>query len=342
MSEVVLVVDDDPVQRRLIENMVQRFGYRPVTAAGGDEAVALLTGPEAQPIDCVILDMVMPDLDGLGVLARMRDAGLAIPVIVQTAHGGLDNVVSAMRAGATDFVVKPASAERLQVSLRNALAGKALAGELQRIKRSRDGTLTFNDVITRAPRMKAALAGATKAAGSDIPVLIEGESGVGKELIARAISSLPTPDSPSISTGMSEPAAFVAPASAAFMRGARVMTSLNVSVPSRLRLMRWSSPASALPASALRKDTWRRSALAGFTTKSVAPARIAETTLSRPPCAVCTMTGIARPASRMRASTPRPSRSGITMSRMTQSIGCASGPVSRATASSPPAAVTGR
>jgi DNA-binding NtrC family response regulator len=187
MSEVVLVVDDDPVQRRLIENMVQRFGHRPVTAAGGDEAVALLTGPDARLIDCVILDMVMPDLDGLGVLARMRDAGLAIPVIVQTAHGGLDNVVSAMRAGATDFVVKPASAERLQVSLRNALAGKALAGELRRIKRSRDGTLTFSDVITRAPRMKTTLANAEKAAGSDIPVLIDGESGVGKELIARAI-----------------------------------------------------------------------------------------------------------------------------------------------------------
>ena len=88
--------------------------------------------PEASRIDCMVLDLVMPDLDGLGVLARMREAGLAIPVIVQTAHGGIDNVVSAMRAGATDFVVKPASAERLQVSLRNALATKALAGELQR------------------------------------------------------------------------------------------------------------------------------------------------------------------------------------------------------------------
>ncbi|MGE0564522.1 MAG: sigma-54-dependent transcriptional regulator [Pseudolabrys sp.] len=187
MPEVVLVVDDDPVQRRLIENMVQRFGYRAVTAAGGDEAVSLMTGPDGRLIDCVVLDMVMPDLDGLGVLARMRDAGLAIPAIVQTAHGGIDNVVSAMRAGATDFVVKPASAERLQVSLRNALASKVLAGELQRIKRSRDGTLTFDDVITRSPLMKTALANAHKAAVSDIPVLIEGESGTGKEMIARAI-----------------------------------------------------------------------------------------------------------------------------------------------------------
>ena len=92
-----------------------------------------------------------------------------------------------MRAGAADFVVKPASPERLQVSLRNALATKALAGELRRFKRSRDGTLTIADVITRSPAMRPVLHAAEKAAASTIPVLVEGESGVGKELIARAI-----------------------------------------------------------------------------------------------------------------------------------------------------------
>ena len=187
MSEVVLIVDDDPVQRRLLEAMVQRFGYQAIVAEGGDAAVNLLTGPDAARIDGVVLDLVMPDLDGLGVLARMRDAGLTIPVIVQTAHGGIDNVVSAMRAGATDFVVKPASAERLQVSLRNALATKALAGELQRLKRRQDGTLTIADVVTRSAAMQPVLKAAEKAAASVIPVLIEGESGVGKELVARAI-----------------------------------------------------------------------------------------------------------------------------------------------------------
>src|ERR1041385_254540 len=104
MSEVVLIVDDDPVQRRLLEAMVQRFGYQALVAEGGDAALILLAGLDAARIDCVILDLVMPDLDGLGVLARMRDAGLNIPVIVQTAHGGIDNVVSAMRAGAPGFV----------------------------------------------------------------------------------------------------------------------------------------------------------------------------------------------------------------------------------------------
>jgi DNA-binding NtrC family response regulator len=187
MSAVVLVVDDDPVQRRLIENMVQRFGYKALTADGGDAAAKLLCGPEGERVDCVILDLVMPDLDGLGVLARMKEAGRNIPVIVQTAHGGIDNVVSAMRAGATDFVVKPAGAERIQVSLRNALATKALGNELQRLKRSREGTLSFADVITRSAIMKGVLRSAEKAAASNIPALIEGESGVGKEMIARAI-----------------------------------------------------------------------------------------------------------------------------------------------------------
>ena len=186
MSEVVLIVDDDPVQRRLLETMIQRFGYATILAESGDTAVKLLTQSDPR-IDGVILDLVMPDLDGLGVLAFMREAGLNIPVIVQTAHGGIDNVVSAMRAGATDFVVKPASPERIEVSLRNALATRALAGELQRLKRRHEGTLTIADVITRSVAMQPVLKAAEKAAASAISVLIEGESGVGKELIARAI-----------------------------------------------------------------------------------------------------------------------------------------------------------
>jgi DNA-binding NtrC family response regulator len=187
MAERVLIVDDDPVQRRLLDNMVRKFGFEPVLAETGDRAVTLLTGSNPERIDCVVLDLVMPDLDGLGVLARMREAGSNVPVIVQTAHGGIDNVVSAMRAGAVDFVVKPVGAERLQVSLRNALDKSVLEGELARMKRSRSGTLSFKDIITRSPAMATVLRTAEKAAGSTIPVLIEGESGVGKELIARAI-----------------------------------------------------------------------------------------------------------------------------------------------------------
>src|SRR4051812_8155295 len=118
MPELILIVDDDPVQRRLVEAMARRFGYDVVVAEGGDAAVATLGAPDGGRIDAVILDLVMPDLDGYGVLARMRDMGLGIPVIVQTAHGGIDTVVSAMRAGSMDFVVKPVGAGRLQASFR--------------------------------------------------------------------------------------------------------------------------------------------------------------------------------------------------------------------------------
>jgi DNA-binding NtrC family response regulator len=185
MTMHVLIVDDDPVQRRLLDNMVRKFGHEPVLAESGDQALALLGGGER--FDCVVLDLVMPDLDGLGVLARMREIGSTVPVIVQTAHGGIDNVVSVMRAGAVDFVVKPVGAERLQVSIANALEKSALENELGRIKRGRSGTLSFKDIVTRSPRMLDVLRTAAKATASAIPVLIEGESGAGKELVARAI-----------------------------------------------------------------------------------------------------------------------------------------------------------
>src|SRR6202050_4420272 len=131
MAASILIADDDAVARRLLENMVQKCGYETIVVDSGDAAVALLTSPDAQAIDGVVLDLVMPGLDGMGVLAKIREAGLNIPVIVQTAHGGIDNVVSAMRAGAQDFVVKPVGLERLQGRLRNALTTSAVTGGLQ-------------------------------------------------------------------------------------------------------------------------------------------------------------------------------------------------------------------
>jgi DNA-binding NtrC family response regulator len=183
----ILIVDDDPVQCRLLEATLHKFEYETIVRDSGDAALSLLTGPDGARIDCVILDLVMPNLDGMGVLAKMRQSAINVPVIVQTAHGGIDNVVSAMRAGAVDFVVKPVGAERLHVSLRNALNASALEGELARMKKSQSGTLGFNDLITKSAIMHAVIRVAEKAAASTIPVLISGESGVGKELIARAI-----------------------------------------------------------------------------------------------------------------------------------------------------------
>src|SRR3974390_1103929 len=96
----ILIVDDDPVQCRLLEGMLQKLGYETITRDNGDAALSLLRSGGGEHIDCVVLDLVMPNLDGLGVLAGLRQAAIDVPVIVQTAHGGIDNVVTAMRAGA--------------------------------------------------------------------------------------------------------------------------------------------------------------------------------------------------------------------------------------------------
>jgi DNA-binding NtrC family response regulator len=181
----ILIVDDDPIQRRLLEAAVMRMGYRTILADGGQAALSLLRS--RKEISLVILDLVMPDMDGFTILKRMREGGSSVPVIVQTAQGGLDTVITAMRLGAFDFVVKPVSPERLQVSIANALKVGALEGEIKRIRLSASGQLTFRDLVTRSEAMDRAIKLGQKAAASNIPILIEGESGVGKEMLARAI-----------------------------------------------------------------------------------------------------------------------------------------------------------
>ena len=187
MAKCVLIVDDDPAQRRILEETVKRFGYDAMTAEDGERALATLEGPEAAEISVVLLDLVMPDLDGMGVLDRLRSLPSRPPVIVQTGNGSIDAAIGAMKAGATDFVVKPVSPERLEVSLKNALRITQLEGEITRIKRKAKGTLTFTDLITRSETLNRVVDLGRRASQSNIPVLIEGESGVGKELVARAI-----------------------------------------------------------------------------------------------------------------------------------------------------------
>ena len=187
MTSTILIVDDDPVQRRLLEATVRRFGYDVELCDGGEKAIQRLKNTQTVSIDLMILDLVMPDLDGMGVLAKLRELNIVVPVIVQTAHGSIEAVISAMRAGAADFVVKPVGAERLQISIKNTLRFDALEGEVRMMKQRASGALTFKDIVTRSADMDRVIRLGERAAKSNIPVLIEGESGVGKEVIARAI-----------------------------------------------------------------------------------------------------------------------------------------------------------
>ena len=182
MSARILIVDDDPVQRRLLKGTIEREGMIADTADDGNQAVRLIAGAD-KPYDAVVLDLVMPVMDGLSVLAWMGENNVTTPAIVQTGLGGIETVVKAMRAGAFDFVVKPVSPERLMTAVGHARK----AGKKERGGPSGKSGGGFADIVVASSAMDRILSLAKRAAASDIPVVLEGESGVGKEMIARAI-----------------------------------------------------------------------------------------------------------------------------------------------------------
>ena len=185
MAKTVLVVDDDPTQRRLVQAVLDREGYNVVHAENGGEAIDRMT--KGGGADVVLLDMVMPGLSGMETLAEMRTAGVRAPVIILTASGGIDTVVKAMQAGAQDFFIKPASPERILISIRNALQMGDLVAEVGRVRRQVSGRTSFDDLVGDSAPMRMVKSLGARAARSNIPVLITGESGVGKEVIARAL-----------------------------------------------------------------------------------------------------------------------------------------------------------
>jgi DNA-binding NtrC family response regulator len=187
MDLKVLIADDDPLQRKYLSAILSSLGYGVATVAGGLEAVEQLGAAQRNGIGAALLDLHMPDLDGIGVLERLRTLGATVPVLVLTSDGSVSRAVAAMRAGAVDFIVKPAAPERLDVSLRNALALSTLSREVNRLTRRVDNRLSFEDLVAVSPATRTAIALARRVARSDLPVLIEGESGTGKEVFARAI-----------------------------------------------------------------------------------------------------------------------------------------------------------
>jgi DNA-binding NtrC family response regulator len=186
-SKTILIVDDDPTQRRLMRAVCEKAGYPVLQAESGENALQLLQGEQGQDVALVMLDLRMPGLGGMETLKRAKSYRDDLPVIVLTAQGGIDTVVEAMQNGAADFFVKPASPERVIVSINNALNLSTLKGEVSRLKRKRDGAMGFADLIGASAALKNVQRLGERAAASNIPILISGESGVGKEMIARAI-----------------------------------------------------------------------------------------------------------------------------------------------------------
>lgn len=189
MAKTVLIVDDDPTQRRLLQAVVEKSGFSTLQAGDGDAALAMALGTEQDKIHVMLLDLVMPGRDGMETLEELAKKRPDLPVIVLTGKGSIDAVVKAMKAGARDFVVKPAAPERIIVSIRNALDMKTLVKEVKRLKKTAEGGLSFEDLIGNASSMRSVVAMGERGAKANIPILITGESGVGKEVIARAIQT---------------------------------------------------------------------------------------------------------------------------------------------------------
>lgn len=188
MTAQVLVIDDDPVQRRLLRQAVERYGHHSILAENGRVGLELLK-QHSGDISVIVLDLMMPEMDGLSFLKAVGELGTDVPVIVQTGQGGIDTVVQAMRAGAFDFVVKPVSPERIGSAIANALKLDQREAKARIGKRSRNHAVNFNDIVSASPAMLRVIELAQRAAQSNIPVVLEGESGVGKEMIARAVQS---------------------------------------------------------------------------------------------------------------------------------------------------------
>ncbi len=181
MAETVLVVDADPAVGKILSALLTQAGFRTRLAASGQAAVAAL---EASPADLVITDVRMEGMDGLELLSRVRGQFPEIPVIVLTAHGTVPLAVEAMRAGAADFMLKPFDREEVLFTVRKALAQPAdepVGGPSPRGE---------NQLLGGSPPMEEVLSLLRKVAPGSATVLLRGESGVGKELAARAIHQL--------------------------------------------------------------------------------------------------------------------------------------------------------
>src|SRR5262252_1380302 len=177
----ILVIDDESAIRDSLRMTLEYEGYDFIGAATGQEGLALA---EREAPDVVLLDVKMPGMDGIEVLERLRNMNEQLPVVVISGHGTISTAVEATKKGAFDFVEKPFASERVLVSLRNALDQRQLRDENRSLKKAVE---IRHQMIGDSAGLKQVMAAVARAAPTNATVLIQGASGVGKELVARTI-----------------------------------------------------------------------------------------------------------------------------------------------------------
>jgi DNA-binding NtrC family response regulator len=181
----ILVVDDDESIRRYIAKLLVQSGYDVTTVSNGKDAVnELRTG---QDISLAILDILMPEMDGLETLNEMRKITGDLPILMLSALGHTNIIVKAMKAGATDYLVKPFEEEELDLAITKSLEKRKLLTEISNLKKQLRVDELRGEFIYNSPKMQRVKDLVDQVADTDVSVLIEGESGTGKELVARAL-----------------------------------------------------------------------------------------------------------------------------------------------------------
>ncbi len=186
-QRLLLLIDDEPAQCRLITALASREGWRTIIARDSESAIATLGTRQGMQLGAIVLDQWVPGDDACTLIAELKARRPALPILMLTTSASPLLAVEAMRAGATDYLIKPVAPERLLQALRSATTRESDACELQPLTEKLGATLDFDSMIGATPAFRAALAVSAKAARTHGTVLIEGETGTGKEMLVRAM-----------------------------------------------------------------------------------------------------------------------------------------------------------
>ena len=186
-QRLLMLIDDEPAQCRLIAALAAREGWRTVIARDSETAIAMLGTRQGMQLNAIVLDQWVPGDDACELIAELKARRPALPILMLTTSASPLLAVEAMRAGATDYLIKPVAPDRLMQALRTATTREAPRDELAPLTEKMSSNPDFDSMIGAAPTFRAALAVAAKAARGHGPVMIEGESGTGKEMLVRAM-----------------------------------------------------------------------------------------------------------------------------------------------------------
>ena len=183
-AELVLLVDDDAATRKVARANLSLEGFEVVTAASAGEALQRLA--ECDPL-ALVTDLKMPDRDGVSLMEEVHAFRPALPVVLVTGHATVENAVAAMKRGALHYLTKPIRYDELALVLRHAVAGERARRELDRLRGELDRVSGFDEMVGASPEMRQVFALVEQVAATDATVLLRGETGTGKELVARSL-----------------------------------------------------------------------------------------------------------------------------------------------------------